>query len=214
MQKYGLDHTFGEHLADGIVHGLGVAAALIGATALVVWAVMAAPMDHIPALIIYAIGLIATFAFSAAYNMCLHEKARAVLRRFDHAAIFIMIAGTYTPLALIGIGGARGVMLASAVWVIATLGVFLKLFFFHRFYRTTFVLYLIQGWLAVLAVGPMVQNLPLVAMILIVAGGLTYTAGTLFHHRENWPFNRAIWHGMVLAAAAIHYVAVFQVAVT
>ncbi|MCI2398729.1 hemolysin III family protein [Aliiroseovarius subalbicans] len=212
MQKYGLDHSFREHLADGIVHALGVAAALIGATALVVWAVMSVPLDHVPPLIIYAIGLIATFSFSAAYNMTLHEKTRAVLRRFDHAAIFIMIAGTYTPMALIGIGGTKGILLASSVWVIAAAGVGLKLFFFHRFYRTTFALYLIQGWLAVLAIGPMIQALPTAALVLIVIGGLTYTAGTLFHHRDNWPFNRAIWHAMVLTAAAIHYVAVFQVA--
>ena len=212
MKKYGLDHTFGEHLADGIVHGLGVAAALIGATALVVWAAMSAPGGHIPPLIIYAIGLIATFAFSAAYNMCLHPGARAVLRRFDHAAIFIMIAGTYTPMALIGIGGAKGVALASTVWGIAVVGVFLKLFFFHRFYRTTHALYLIQGWLAVIAIVPMIQSLPVVATVLIIVGGVTYTLGTLFHHREDWPFNRAIWHGFVLTAAATHYAAVVTVA--
>lgn len=212
MKRYGLDHSFGEHLADGIVHGLGVAAALIGATALVVWAAMSAPGGHIPPLIIYAIGLIATFAFSAAYNMCLHPGARAVLRRFDHAAIFIMIAGTYTPMALIGIGGAMGVALASTTWGIAVAGVFLKLFFFHRFYRTTHALYLIQGWLAVLAIVPMVRALPVAATVLIVVGGVTYTLGTLFHHRDDWPFNRAIWHGMVLAAASTHYAAVVTVA--
>ncbi|PID35310.1 MAG: DNA-binding protein [Rhodobacterales bacterium] len=212
MKHYGLDHSFGEHLADGIVHGLSVVAALIGATALVVWAAMAAPGGHIPPLIIYALGLIATFAFSAAYNMCLHPGARAVLRRFDHAAIFIMIAGTYTPMALIGIGGAKGVLLASAVWSIAVIGVFLKLFFFHRFYRTTHVLYLVQGWLALIAIVPMVRALPLPATVLIVLGGVTYTLGTLFHHRDDLPFNRAIWHGMVLAAAATHYAAVLTVA--
>ncbi|WP_421703877.1 PAQR family membrane homeostasis protein TrhA [Aliiroseovarius sp.] len=212
MKKYGLDHTFGEHLADGIVHGLGVAAALIGATALVVWAALSVPGGHIPPLIIYAIGLIATFAFSAAYNMCLHPGARAVLRRFDHAAIFIMIAGTYTPMALIGIGGPMGVILATTTWGIAVVGVFLKLFFFHRFYRTTHALYLIQGWLAVLAIVPMVKALPVAASVLIVVGGVTYTLGTLFHHRDDWPFNRAIWHGMVLAAASIHYAAIVTVA--
>ncbi len=178
---------------------------------------MSAPGGHIPPLIIYSIGLIATFAFSAAYNMCLHPGgARAVLRRFDHAAIFIMIAGTYTPpMALIGIGGGAmgGVALASITWGgIAVIGVFLKLFFFHRFYRTTHALYLIQGWLAVLAIVPMVKALPVLATVLIVLGGVTYTLGTLFHHREDWPFNRAIWHGMVLAAASTHYAAVVTVA--
>ncbi len=159
MRKYGLDHTFREHVADSAVHIVGVVAALVGATALVVWAVMTAPIGYIPPLIIYAIGLIATFSLSAAYNITVHKRARDILRRFEHAAIFIMIAGTYTPLALIGIGGATGIALASAVWSIAVLGVFLKLFFFHRFTRTGFVLYLIQGWLALVAVVPMVRAL-------------------------------------------------------
>lgn len=211
MEKHGLDHSFHEHVADGVVHVLGVAAALIGATALVIWAAYEAPLERIPPLIAYSIGLIATFSLSAAYNMTLHKRARAILRRFDHAAIFIMIAGTYTPLAVIAIGGWVGIAMASAAWVIAALGVFLKLFFFHRFYRATFALYLVQGWLAVLAIGPMRETMSPTAQALVVAGGLTYTIGTLFHHAEHWPFNRAIWHAMVLAAAATHYVAIFQV---
>ncbi len=212
MKKYGLDHSYREHVADGVVHGLGVAAALTGAIALVVWAANATAIDRVPPLIIYAIGLIATFSFSAAYNMTLNKRTRAVLRRFDHAAIYIMIAGTYTPMALIGIGGAYGVSLASVAWAIAVLGVFLKLFFFHRFYRLTFALYLIQGWLAVTALGPMLARLDSIVLYLVLAGGVIYTAGTLFHHRDNWPYNRAIWHGFVLAAAGTHYAAVFSLA--
>jgi len=212
MFEYGLDHTKNEHLADGIVHALGVAAALGGALTLIIWAALAAPLEHIAALAVYAIGLIATFSFSAAYNMTLHAKARAILRRFDHAAIFIMIAGTYTPMALIGIGGAKGIALTAAVWGIAAAGVVLKLFFFGRLTRTAFGLYLVQGWLALVAIGPMLANLPTGALILLITGGLTYTAGTLFHHRDSWPFNRAIWHSFVLAAAGTHYAAVFQVA--
>jgi hemolysin III len=212
MKRYGLDHTFREHMADSVIHVVVVAAALVGATALVVWAAMAAPFGRVPPLIVYAIGLIATFSFSAAYNMTLHRKARAILRRFDHAAIFIMIAGTYTPMAFIGIGGGLGIALASTAWGIAARGVFLKLFFFHRFARITFALYLVQGWLAVAAVVPMLTSLPVAANILLLIGGVTYTVGTLFHHRDNWPYNRAIWHGMVLAAAGTHYAAVIVVA--
>ena len=209
LHKNGLDHTIGEHIADGIVHALGVLAALSGAILLVVWAATSAPAGRIPPLIIYSIGLIATFSLSAAYNMTLHPRARAILRRFDHAAIFIMIAGTYTPLALIGIGGTKGVMLASAVWVIAVVGVFLKLFLFNKFYRLGFALYLLQGWLAVLAIGPMTSQMNTSALILIIVGGLTYTVGTVFHHRDNWPFNKAIWHGFVLAGCVCHFFSIY-----
>lgn len=212
MRKYGLDHTYSEHVADGVVHVLGVTAALIGATTLLIWAAMAAPADRLLPLLVYSVGLIGTFSLSAAYNMTVHEHARKILRRFDHAAIFVMIAGTYTPVALIGIGGASGIALTAAAWSIAVLGMVLKLFFFHRFYRAVFALYLIQGWLAVAAILPMVQTLSAAVLTLIAAGGIIYSLGTIVHHRENWAYNRAIWHVLVLAAASLHYGAVFALA--
>jgi len=208
MKHYGLEHTLGEHIADGVMHVLGVVAAVAGATALIVWAALEVPFAQVWPLIPYAVGLVATFAFSAAYNMTLHRRIRAVLRRFDHAAIYLMIAGTYTPMAIIGIGGGRGLALAIAAWSLAVFGITLKLAFFHRWHRLGFVLYLTQGWLGVLAAWPIIQSLPLAASILLLIGGLTYTAGTIFHH-ANWKFSTAIWHGHVLAAAATHYAAIF-----
>lgn len=211
MERFGLTHTLPEHIADGVMHVLGLAAAIAGATALMVWSIIAVPSERIWPLIPYAIGLVATFALSAAYNLTLHKKIRAVLRRFDHAAIYLMIAGTYTPLALIGIGGGRGIALAIAAWGLAIFGITLKLAFFHRWPKLGFVLYLAQGWLGVLAAWPMIQNLPLASLILIMIGGITYTLGTIFY-AANWRFSTAIWHGHVLAAAAVHYAAVVVVA--
>lgn len=213
MRQFGLDHTVAEHVADGIVHGLGVLFAACATTALIVWAALSLPAGQIAALAIYATGLVACFAFSAAYNMTLHKGIRAFLRRLDHAAIYIMIAGTYTPLALIGIGGGKGLALTLAVWIIAALGITLKLVYFERFPKFEFALYLVQGWLVVLAFGPMLDRLSASVLVLIAIGGLTYTAGTIFHLRDHWPFNRAIWHAMVLVAAATHYAAVIAVAV-
>lgn len=210
MKHYGLDHSFAEHVADTVMHIIGAAAAVAAATALIVWAAMSLPADRIWPLIPYAVGLVATFALSAAYNMTLHAPIRAVLRRFDHAAIYLMIAGTYTPMALIGIGGGRGMALAIAAWSLALLGITLKLAFFHRWTRLGFALYLAQGWLGVLAAWPMMQTLPLPALILLVVGGLTYTIGTIFF-TARWKFSTAIWHGHVLAAAAAHYAAVILV---
>ncbi len=211
MQENGLlSHSSPEHIADGVVHVIGLVAAVAGATALMVWAILEIPAERVWPLIPYVIGLIATFSFSAAYNLTLHEKIRAVLRRFDHAAIYLMIAGTYTPLALIGIGGGRGWALAIAAWSLAIFGVALKLAFFHRWSRLGFVLYLAQGWLGVLAVWPMIQNLPVMALVLIFAGGITYTVGTIFHHGK-MKYATAIWHGHVVAAAITHYIAVVLV---
>ena len=209
-----LGHTRTEHLADGIVHFLSVAAALAGAAFLVTWSLIDRSGEHSGVILIYSFGLIASFSLSAAYNMTHHARLRAILRRFDHAAIFVMIAGTYTPIALIGIGGKVGWFLVLAAWSIAGIGVILKLFFFHKAYRAVFFLYLLQGWLAVIVIVPMVRDLSLPVLILVAVGGLIYTLGTIIHHRENWAYNRAIWHGFVLAAAAVHFVAVFELAKT
>jgi hemolysin III len=207
MKHYGLDHSFAEHVADGVMHVIGLAAAIAGATALLVWAALAVPPERIWPLVPYAVGLVATFALSAAYNLTLHHRIRAVLRRFDHAAIYLMIAGTYTPMAIIGLGGGRGIALAIAAWSLAIFGITLKLAFFHRWPRLGFVLYLAQGWIGVIAAWPLMQTLPLAALVLLLVGGLTYTLGTIFY-AARWRFSTAIWHGHVLAAAAAHYAAV------
>ncbi len=211
MQHHGLDHSLAEHIADGVMHVLGLAAAIAGATALLVWAALAMPPDRLWPLVPYAVGLVATFALSAAYNLTLHRKIRAVLRRFDHAAIYLMIAGTYTPMAIIGLGGGRGLALAIAAWSLAVFGITLKLAFFHRWPRLGFVLYLAQGWIGVVAAWPLMQTLPPAALVLLLVGGLTYTLGTIFY-AARWRFSTAIWHGHVLAAAATHYAAVVLIA--
>ncbi|HCQ64345.1 MAG TPA: DNA-binding protein [Rhodobacteraceae bacterium] len=211
MHSNGLDRSRNEHIADAVMHLLGVVFAVAGTAALLTWAALAVPADRIWPLVPYAVGLVATFALSAAYNMTLHAPLRAVLRRFDHAAIYLMIAGTYTPMAIIGLGGGRGLALAVAAWSLAALGIVLKLAWFHRWPRLGFALYLAQGWLGLVALWPMVQTLPPAAVVLIVAGGLTYTVGTVFH-TGRMHYATAIWHAHVLAAAVTHYAAVILIA--
>ncbi|SMR72929.1 hemolysin III [Aliiroseovarius halocynthiae] len=211
IRHFGQDFTFREYVADGVVHGLGVISALIGSITLILWASGDAPMGHLPPLLVYGIGMVASFALSAAYNMTLHTSARSVLRRFDHAAIFLFIAATYTPIALIGIGGSTGVAWAALIWSIALFGMLLKLFFLCRFERTGFMLTLMLGWIGVLMIGPLLASVSLWVLVLLVGGGFLFTIGTLFHLRDHWPFNRAIWHVHVLLGAAAHYAAVVMV---
>jgi hemolysin III len=211
MTLYPLPHSRAEHFADGAVHVIGVAAAIAGVSGLMVWAAMTVPSAWIWALAFYAAGMIATFSLSAAYNLTLHAKTRAVLRRFDHAAIYLMIAGTYTPIAIIGLGGWEGWALAIGSWALAIVGIVMKLVFFERWPKAGFVLYLAQGWLGVVALWPIVTTLPISATVLIFAGGITYTLGTIFYQFEKLPFSRAIWHTHVLAAAAAHYIAVLLI---
>lgn len=206
MEHYGLDHSLKEHIADGVMHVLGLVFAVAGVSALLVWTTVSVPNVHKGPLIAYAAGLIATFTFSAAYNMTLHVDWRAILRRIDHAAIYIMIAGTYTPVAMLGIGGRAGLWLAIGAWALAILGVVLKLFFFDRCTKLGLALYLAQGWMVLLAAKPLWHAVPREALVLLVIGGLIYSLGSYLFHRR-LPFVRAIWHGHVLAGSALHYAA-------
>ena len=214
MTRYILQHSLREQIADGVLLVLGVAAAIAGVTGLLVWASLTGRGDSFWPLALYALGLIASFSLSAAYNLTLHAPSRAILRRLDHAAIFLLIAGTYTPLALLGLGGWQGTALTLATWGLALIGLVMKLCFFPRWDRAGFVLYLGQGWLGLLAIWPLVHSLPALALALLLAGGLTYTVGTVFYHRDGLPYARAIWHLHVLAAATAHYVAVILVTQT
>jgi|TARA_R100000049_G_C1899861_1_gene50250 hemolysin III len=214
MTRYILQHSLREQIADGVLLVLGVAAAIAGVTGLLVWTSLTGRGDSFWPLALYALGLITSFSLSAAYNLTLHAPSRAILRRLDHAAIFLLIAGTYTPLALLGLGGWQGTALTLATWGLALIGLVMKLCFFPRWDRAGFVLYLGQGWLGLLAIWPLVHSLPPLALALLLAGGLTYTVGTVFYHRAGLPYARAIWHLHVLAAAAAHYVAVILVTQT
>jgi len=205
-----VSYTRPERIADAIVHAFGVTAAAIAAAVLLGFAIAAGRADRIVAAAIYGFGLLATFGFSAAYNLCPTPVWKERLRRCDHAAIYLMIAGTYTPLALVAIGGATGIALLAAVWTVAFAGLVLKLGWPRRFERLSLVLYLALGWCGLFALGAIIRALPVTALILLLLGGLLYTVGVGFHVWERLKYQNAIWHGCVLSAAACHYAAVVQ----
>lgn len=192
--------------ADGAVHLTGVALAVTGAIALVVTAFMEVDVGAASAASVYALCLIATLAMSAAYNMWPVGPLKWSLRKFDHAGIYLLIAGTYTPFAL-AMGG-RGGWLLAWIWTVAGLGMVLKIAFPGRFDRLAIALYLGLGWSGFAVFGTMVESLPGAVVGLIVAGGLVYTAGVVFHLWESLRFQNAIWHGFVLVGASCHYIAV------
>jgi hemolysin III len=201
-----------EYWVDAVIHILGVLISL-GATFGLVYVALTHPSDvAVLPLLAYCFGLIISFVFSAAYNMTVNPAPKAILRKFDRAAIFILIAGTYTPLGLLGMGGQWGTYLVTISWAIAIVGAVATLFFYEKIERLSLALYLIQGWLVIIAVKPMYDAISLFAFLMIIAGGLTYTAGVIFYHREDWKFNQAVWHTFVLGAAAIHYLAILNVA--
>lgn len=201
-------YTKGELIADGALHVLGVTASLIAAVTLALWAVGELPPHATASVLIYSAGLLAVFVCSAAYHLVSRPKLKALLRRFDHAAIYVKIAATYTPFAALKIGGAVGMTLLGTVWIIAAIGVFARLAMPGQFVRTAYVLYLAQGWACLGALRPMIETVPPTAMTLLLMGGILYTTGVAFHLWHRLPYHNAIWHAFVLAASACHFAAV------
>ena len=205
---FGRDPDFHEILADGIVHAVGVVLALIGATVLIFHATLwAEPAARIAAWI-YGAGLVAALAISFAYNMLPPSRLKWAMRRLDHSAIFVLIAATYTPFLQRGAQDPAILRLLVGIWIAAALGVALKCLFPGRGDRLAIGLYLLMGWSGLTALGPIAGTVPPVSMMLIVAGGIVYTLGVIFHVWERLRFQNAIWHAFVVAAAAIHYGAV------
>ena len=202
------DYDRVELIADGAVHAIGVSFGLIGAVVIVVMAAQSGAATDIPSIVIYAVGLLAMLGFSAAYNMWPISPVKWVLRRFDHSAIYLMIAGTYTPFIGQLKDGVASAGLLLGVWLTAIIGVALKLLLPGRFDRMAIALYLILGWSCVVAYGPISAALPNASLWLLVAGGVLYSIGVIFHAWRKLRFHNAIWHGFVLAAACCHYSAV------
>lgn len=196
-----------ERIADGTMHALGVIGAVSGGVVLFVWAAQSGSPGQVAALAVYGATLIATFVASAMYHMTPWEGIRPILRRLDHAAIYLKIAGTYTPLVvLIGSGFAYAIL--GLVWGLATIGMVLKLFYWRRPGRFGPALYLIMGWLSLALVWSLWPLVPGSVMALIAVGGLLYTGGVPFYASETLKFSIAIWHGCVVAASACFFAAI------
>jgi hemolysin III len=192
--------------ADLVVHVVGLTLALVGGIVLLAVAVAADQISQLVGVSIYAAGVVAMLAFSTAYNFA-HHRHRPMLRRLDHAGIFLMIAGSYTPFTL-NLPGAWGWGMTAAVWSIATLGALGKLFLKNLDRKFWVGLYLALGWLVVVALKPMIEHLAWYALALLVTGGVLYSTGVIFYVNKRLKFARAIWHGHVVAAAAAHWCAV------
>ena len=157
---------------------------------------------------LYGCGLLAMLTFSALYNTTDQPRRRALLQRFDHAAIFVMIAGSYTPFALVKLGGPWGWGLLGFVWLAAALGATVKLLWPRHLEGRTVVCCLLLGWTVVVAFGPLAAALPGWSLALLATGGGLYSIGVVFHLWERLAFHKAIWHGFVLAGASCHYAAI------
>ena len=202
------DYDRVEVIADGIVHAIGVGLGVVGAIVIVIVTANSAHSANMPSIVIYTVGLLSMLGLSAAYNTWPISQAKWVLRRFDHSAIYVMIAGTYTAFLGQMKGDFVSIGLLIGVWLTAVVGVTLKLLLPGRFDRLAVVLYLILGWSGVVVYEPVAAALPSLSIWLLVAGGALYSAGVVFHGWQSLRFQNAIWHGFVVVAACCHYSAI------
>jgi hemolysin III len=190
------------------VHAFGIGGSLVGFLILVVLAARQNSIVSMVSLILYGGALITMMSCSALYNGRHGSPRKGLYRRIDHAAIFMMIAATYTPFLAVKMGGPWGVALLAYVWLVASAGALVKLLSLHRHERFSIILYLFLGWTIVAAPGPLLSSISLPATALLVAGGLLYSIGVVFYRWERLAYSQAIWHCFVVTAAACHYIAV------
>ena len=199
-----------ELIADGVVHGVGVCAGLVAATVLVVLTAVYATAAEIVTVSIYVTGLLSMLTLSATYNLWPVTPTKWVLRRFDHSAIYMLIAATYTPLIMQMKHNIFALVLLTGVWCVAILGIVLKLRWPGRFDRLSVGLYLALGWSVVMIYDSVATALPPVATSFVIAGGILYSLGVIFHAWRRLRFQNAIWHSFVLLGAGCHYTAVLD----
>jgi hemolysin III len=202
-------YTAAEEIANSTTHGVGF---LLGIAALALMAVFTAlrgTVWHVVSCSVYGATLVLLYLSSTLYHSIPAPRAKRVFKVLDHASIYLLIAGTYTPFALVTLRQSWGWPLFGIIWGLAAAGIILKAFYAHRFRRTSTAVYIAMGWLIVAAIRSLYQNLPREAVWLLVMGGVFYTGGTVFYLRKNIRFFHSVWHLFVLAGSACHFFSVF-----
>jgi hemolysin III len=194
-----------EEVWHAITHGLGLALSIAGLVVLVVFSVLDGTVLGVVSSAIFGATLITLYGASTLYHAITHVRAKKFLQQLDHASIYVLIAGTYTPITLITLEGTWGWSIFGVVWSVALIGIFLKMFYPRRFETLSLVLYVVMGWMILIAIQPMLENMASGGLWLLFAGGLAYTFGVIFYVWDNLPFNHAIWHLFVLAGSILHY---------
>ena len=197
-----------EELANSITHGLGALLAAAGLAVLVVAAVQRGTAVHVVSSFVFGLSLLNLYASSTLYHTIRNPGAKRILRRLDHAAIFLLIAGSYTPFTLVTLRGPWGWSVFGVVWGLAVIGLFFEGALRRRWVGLSLGLYILIGWVAAAAIKPLLESLPRGGVVLLFAGGLAYTFGTIFYLWRRIPFHHAWWHLAVLAGSALHYFAV------
>jgi hemolysin III len=201
-------YTRGEEIANWVTHGIGLAASIVGLTLLIVYATVHGDAWHVVSFTVFGLALLMLYTSSTLYHAHREQRAKLLFRKLDHAAIFLLIAGTYTPFLLTNLRGPWAWTLFAVVWGLCGAGAVFQFFFGGRHRLVSTLAYLFVGWLIVVALEPMVAAVPHGGLWLLLAGGLCYTTGVIFYLWRRLPYHHAVWHTFVLGGSTCHFLAV------
>lgn len=201
-------YSLGEEIAHSVSHGIGALLSAVGLGFLVWLSVQYGDIWHVTSSIVYGVSLILLYSASTLYHAIPHPKAKRIFQLLDHSMIFVLIAGTYTPFALVSLQGPWGWSLFGVVWGIAFAGILLETLKKERIKWLSLSLYLGLGWMAVVVIKPMLEMVPTVGLLFLLAGGLSYSLGVVFYVRKQMLYHHAIWHLFVMAGSGLHFCAV------
>ncbi len=194
-----------EEVANAVLHGVGLGLAVAALVVLVVFAVNYGGGKHVAAFSIYGVTLVLLYLASTLYHIFPRGKVKDIFRILDHSCVYLLIAGTYTPLALIGLQGALGWAIFGVVWGIALMGIVYKIFWIKKYIVLSTLLYIAMGWLILVAIKPLIGNVNTTSLVFLGAGGLAYTLGTIFYGLQRLKYNHAVWHLFVLGGSICHF---------
>jgi hemolysin III len=201
-------YSRGEEIANSITHGVGIILAIGGLAVLATFASLRGNAWHIASCCIFGTTLILLYAASTLYHAIQNPGSKKILQILDHSAIFLLIAGTYTPITLVNLRGPWGWSLFGAIWGLAGLGIVFQVSPLRKRSVLSLALYVLMGWAALFATKPMLDSMSLGGLVLLLLGGTAYTAGIGFYAWRKLPYSHAIWHGFVLAGSVLHYFAI------
>lgn len=200
--------SVGEEIFNSITHGIGTLLSIAALVLLVVFAAIKGDVWHVVSFSIFGSTLVLLYLSSTLYHSFTKTKIKNIFVRFDHAAIFLLIAGTYTPFLLTALRGAFGWTLFGIIWTVAIAGVVIRSIYLTRFRKLMVGLYLAMGWMFIVAIGPMMKNLPGISLAFLLIGGLCYSVGVIFYAWRNLKYGHGIWHLFVLAGSIMHFFSV------
>lgn len=209
QKKKKREMSLGEEIANAITHGVGTLLAIAALVILIVYASIYGDARHVVSLTIYGSTLVILYLTSTLYHSFPQPKVKYVFKILDHSAIYLLIAGTYTPFTLITLQGTTGWTIFGIVWGLAFIGILFKAFFVKRFQVVSTICYIVMGWIIIVAIKPLIENLPMNGVIWLVVGGLLYTLGAVFYLWERLRYNHAIWHLFVLGGSVAHFFSIF-----